>query len=209
MLNSDVDGTLEAILNILDTYDSKEVELELVKFDVGPPSESDIELAKDLGLLLYCFNIEVPVGLRRFAERLGVEINHFNVIYRLVEDLKSRLSDCLPEEVTFEQVGEGHVIKCFSVLVERKKQPVAGVLVDWGVLNKSDSLRVLRGTDVIYEGPIRSMQVGTQAVSSVNRNEEVGIALPNEKITFKLDDIIETYKEVKVKRRIEWYPPGF
>lgn len=49
MLNADVDGTLEAILNVFDTYNSGEVELDLVKFDVGPPSESDVKLAKDLG----------------------------------------------------------------------------------------------------------------------------------------------------------------
>ncbi|VDO47177.1 unnamed protein product [Onchocerca flexuosa] len=136
MLNTDVDGTLEAILNVFDTYNSEEVELDLVKFDVGPPSESDIKLAKDLGVVLYCFNVQVSPGLKRTAEQLGVEINCFNVIYRLVEDLKNRLSNCLPEEVTFEQVGEGHVIKSFSVIVERKKQSIAGILVDWGTINK-------------------------------------------------------------------------
>lgn len=87
-------------------------------------------------MLIYCFNVEVPTALRHKADIMGVEINHFNVIYRLVEDLKNRLSDCLPEEITFEQVGEGHVIKSFSVHVERKKQSIAGTLVDWGVLNK-------------------------------------------------------------------------
>lgn len=75
-------------------------------------------------------------GLKRIAEQLGVEINCFNVIYRLVEDLKSRLSNCLPEEVVFEQIGEGHVIKSFRVIVERKKQSIAGILVDWGTINK-------------------------------------------------------------------------
>ncbi|VBB26746.1 unnamed protein product [Acanthocheilonema viteae] len=209
MLNADVDGTLEAILNVFDTYKSEEVELDLVKFDVGPPSESDIKLAKDLEILLYCFNVQVTPGLRRVAEQLGVEINCFNVIYRLVEDLKSRLSDCLPEEVMLEQVGEGHVIKCFSVIVERKKQSVAGTLVDWGTINKSDSLRVLRDTTVIFEGSIRSMRIGTQVVNSASKNEEVGIAVSNEKIVFKEDDIIETYREKKIKKQINWNPPGF
>ncbi|KAL3985984.1 Elongation factor Tu GTP binding domain family protein [Acanthocheilonema viteae] len=207
MLNADVDGTLEAILNVFDTYKSEEVELDLVKFDVGPPSESDIKLAKDLEILLYCFNVQVTPGLRRVAEQLGVEINCFNVIYRLVEDLKSRLSDCLPEEVMLEQVGEGHVIKCFSVIVERKKQSVAGTLVDWGTINKSDSLRVLRDTTVIFEGSIRSMRIGTQVVNSASKNEEVGIAVSNEKIVFKEDDIIETYREKKIKKQINWNPP--
>uniref|UniRef100_A0A0R3RVT8 Tr-type G domain-containing protein n=1 Tax=Elaeophora elaphi TaxID=1147741 RepID=A0A0R3RVT8_9BILA len=209
MLNTDVDGTLEAILNVFDTYKSEEVELDLVKFDVGPPSESDVMLAKDLGVLLYCFNVQVAPGLRRTAEQLGVEINCFNVIYRLVEDLKSRLSNCLPEEVTFEQVGEGHVIKSFLVIVERKKQSVAGILVDWGTINKSDSLRVIRGTTVIFEGSIRSMRIGAQAVKSASKNEEVGIAVSDQKIVFEEDDIIETYRETKVKKQINWNPPGF
>ncbi|VDN84408.1 unnamed protein product [Brugia pahangi] len=220
MLNTDVDGTLEAILNVFDTYKSEEVELDLVKFDVGPPSESDVKLAKDLGILLYCFNVQVPLGVKRIAEQLGVEISCFNVIYRLVEDLKSRLSNCLPEEVTMEQVGEGHVIKSFSVIVERKKQSIGGILVDWGTINKSDLLRVLRDTTVIFEGSIRSMRVGTQAtvfsksnafkaVSSASKNEEVGVAVSNDKIVFKEDDIVETYREKKVKRQISWDPPGF
>ncbi|VDO23481.1 unnamed protein product [Brugia timori] len=220
MLNTDVDGTLEALLNVFDTYKSEEVELDLVKFDVGPPSESDVKLAKDLGILLYCFNVQVPLGVKRTAEQLGVEISCFNVIYRLVEDLKSRLSNCLPEEVTMEQVGEGHVIKSFSVIVERKKQSIGGILVDWGTINKSDLLRVLRDTTVIFEGSIRSMRVGTQAtvfsksnafkvVSSASKNEEVGVAVSNDKIVFKEDDIVETYREKKVKRQISWDPPGF
>ncbi|VDN05484.1 unnamed protein product [Thelazia callipaeda] len=209
MLNSDVDGTLEAILNVLDSYNSEQVELDIVKFNVGPPSESDIELAKDLDALIYCFNIQVGSGLKNLAERLGVKINQFNVIYRLVEDLKNRLSDCLPEETTFEQVGEGHVIRNFSVIVENKRQSVAGTLVDWGTINKMDSLRVLRGTTVVYEGPIRSMRIGTKAVTSASRNEEVGIAIPDEKLIFKEDDIIETYREVKFRRKINWDPPGF
>ncbi|VIO99051.1 Elongation factor Tu GTP binding domain containing protein [Brugia malayi] len=209
MLNTDVDGTLEAILNVFDTYKSEEVELDLVKFDVGPPSESDVKLAKDLGILLYCFNVQVPLGVKRTAEQLGVEISCFNVIYRLVEDLKSRLSNCLPEEVTMEQVGEGHVIKSFSVIVERKKQSIGGILVDWGTINKSDLLRVLRDTTVIFEGSIRSMRVGTQVVSSASKNEEVGVAVSNDKIVFKEDDIVETYREKKVKRQISWDPPGF
>ncbi|CAG9531003.1 unnamed protein product [Cercopithifilaria johnstoni] len=209
MLNADVDGTLEAILNVFDTYKSDEVELDLVKFGVGPPSESDVLLAKDLGVLLYCFNVQVSPGLMRNAEQLDVEINCFNVIYRLVEDLKSRLSNCLPEEVTFEQVGEGHVIKSFSVIVGRKRQSVAGILVDWGTINKTDSLRVVRGTTVIFEGSIRSMRIGAQAVNSASKNEEVGVAVSNEKIVFKEDDIIETYRETKVKKEINWNPPGF
>lgn len=89
-----------------------------------------------LSVVMYCFNLDVPTSLKRKAENAEVELLPFRVIYRLVEDLKKRLSDYLPEEIEYEQAAEGHVIKVFSVTVDRKKQSVGGVLVDWGAVEK-------------------------------------------------------------------------
>ena len=136
MIRSDVDGTLEALLNVFDTYSSELCDLQLVDFGVGPPIENHIDIAAETGALIYCFNTSIPANIRVLAGAKGVEIEQFNVIYRLVDAVKTRLSSNIPPKIQLKQIGEGHVLKEFLISQGRKKQPIAGSLVDWGVFNK-------------------------------------------------------------------------
>lgn len=210
MIHSDVDGTLEAILDVLDSYSSQKVDLQLVDVDVGPPCERDIEIAVETGATIYCFNVQVDSKIKRIAEHVGVQILNFNVIYRLVEDLKNRLSACLPDVETEKLVGEGRVLKEFLISDRgRKKQPIAGTLIKWGNFSKSCKFRFLRGNTVFYEGPIVTMKREKEVVSSAKTGEEVGISLDDKKIRFEEDDSVEVIEMVSVKQTIDWNPPGF
>ncbi|VDO69192.1 unnamed protein product [Heligmosomoides polygyrus] len=116
LLRTDVEGTLEAILNVIDTYSSEKCKFQLVDFGVGPPTNMDIEIAKETGALIYLFNVQPPAAIRSQAEQEGVRIEQYNVIYRLVEALKNELSLRLPKITEMELVGEGHVLKLSSAL---------------------------------------------------------------------------------------------
>ncbi|WKY13289.1 hypothetical protein Q1695_004253 [Nippostrongylus brasiliensis] len=204
LLRTDVEGTLEAILNVIDTYDSEKCKFQLVDFGVGPPTNMDIEIAKETGALIYLFNVQPPAAIRTQADQDGVRIEQFNVIYRLVESLKDELSQQLPMLTEMELVGEGHVLKEFLISDRaRKKQPIAGVLVDWGNFQKNCVFKFIRA------GEIESMKQQAEIVNNATTNTEVGIALDDKKVRFKEDDLVEVYSRREKPQRIDWNPPGF
>jgi translation initiation factor IF-2 len=210
ILRSDVDGTLEAILNVIDTYNSEQVDFQLVDFDVGPPTEKNIEIAEETGAIMYCFNVPISAGIRQMAIQKGITVEQFNVIYRLVDALKTALSEKLPPEIELHQVGEGHVEREYLLSDSgRKRLPVAGTQIDWGIFKKTCTFRILRGTEVVYEGPIESMKRENDFVTSSSANTGVGLALDRKDIRFKKDDTIEAFDEIVKKRTIDWDPPGF
>ncbi|KAF8383541.1 hypothetical protein PRIPAC_72683 [Pristionchus pacificus] len=210
LLRTDVEGSLEAILEVISTYSSTRCNLQLVDFGVGPPTEKEIEMAETAGAMLYTFNVDTPSSIRRCASESGVEIRPFNVVYRLVDALKDDLSKALPEETERVLIGEGHVLKEFLISDRnRKKQPIAGVLVDWGDFQRNCVFRFSRGGEAYYEGSIESMKCNLEVVSSAKTNTEVGLALDDKKIRFKEDDTVEVFEEKQVKQTIDWFPPGF
>ncbi|CAI4222675.1 unnamed protein product [Auanema sp. JU1783] len=210
LVRTDVDGTLEAIMDIINTYESEQCRFAVVDFGVGPPTEKDVEIAKETNALIYLFNVQPSSNVKSSAESEGIRVEHFNVIYRLVENLKSELSSQLPTKTELELVGEGHVLKEFLISDRaRKKQPIAGCLVDWGNFQKNCIYKFIRGQNVVYEGYIESMKCEMEVVAQAKTNTEVGIALDNKSIRFKEDDRIEVYRENEVKQEIDWDPPGF
>ncbi|KAJ1345755.1 hypothetical protein KIN20_000360 [Parelaphostrongylus tenuis] len=167
LLRCDVEGTLEAILNITETYASEKCKFQIVDFGIGPPSNVDVEIAKETRAIIYLFNVQPTSAVRNQADQEGVQIEHFNVIYRLVDALKNELSQRLPMLTEMELVGEGHVLKEFLISDRnRKRQPIAGVLVDWGNFHRNCVFKFLRGGAVIYEGAIDTMKQRTEVVSS-------------------------------------------
>uniref|UniRef100_A0A0R3PPT0 Tr-type G domain-containing protein n=1 Tax=Angiostrongylus costaricensis TaxID=334426 RepID=A0A0R3PPT0_ANGCS len=111
LLRCDVEGTLEAILNITETYTSKKCKFQIVDFGIGPPSNTDVEIAKETRAIIYLFNVQPISAVRNQADQEGVRIEHFNVIYHLVDALRNELSQRLPMLTEMELVGEGHVLK--------------------------------------------------------------------------------------------------
>ena len=88
ILRGDVDGSLEAILNVFESYQDERCKLDVVNFGVGPPTESDLDLAATFKCIIYCFNLRVPGSIETKAKKDGVELRHFNIIYRLFEHMK-------------------------------------------------------------------------------------------------------------------------
>ncbi len=106
VLKTDVAGSLEAIVDVLDSYSAQsQCHLELLDFGVGPPTESELELAEAFHGRVYTFNVATPPAVRADAERLGVQIRDFNVIYRLVADLKQQITAVLPTVPSEEILG--------------------------------------------------------------------------------------------------------
>ncbi|KAM8784969.1 translation initiation factor IF-2, mitochondrial isoform 1-T2 [Rhynchonycteris naso] len=209
IIKGDVDGSVEAILDIMDTYDaSHECELELVHFGVGDISENDVNLADTFHGVIYGFNVNAGSVIQQAAAKKGVKIKLHKVIYRLIEDLQEELSTRLPCAVEEYTVGTASILASFSVTEGKKKIPVAGCRVQKGQLEKQKKFKLIRNGHVIWKGSLTSLKHHKDDVSVIKTGMDCGLSLDEEKLEFKVGDEIVCYEEKEVLVKTSW-DPGF
>ncbi len=153
LIKGDVSGSVEAVLDSIAALGNSEVRAHILRSGVGPVSEFDIEHAAAAKGQIIAFNVSIEPAMRRMAEQMGVRILEENIIYRLVDDVKAKLSEMLPPLVTQRVLGEAEVAQVFEINARgRLMVPVAGCRVRNGVVSKSAKVRVLRGKNVVYDG---------------------------------------------------------
>lgn len=208
IIKGDVDGSVEAILDVLETYDSTDVPLSIVHYGVGDTSQGDLDMASLFGAIIYCFNVKTPAQIKSEAKKKGVEIRHLNVIYHLVDDVKRELSSKMPTTEEEEILGEADVIQQFDVTEKRKKMVVAGLRVTKGEIIKAENVKLVRNNEVLYSGPIYSLRHLKNEVNSMKNGQECGLMLQDSTIPVKLGDVIICFKTKLVQRPVDW-DPGF
>nr|XP_012633276.1 translation initiation factor IF-2, mitochondrial isoform X1 [Microcebus murinus]XP_012633277.1 translation initiation factor IF-2, mitochondrial isoform X1 [Microcebus murinus] len=209
IIKGDVDGSVETLLNIMDTYDaSHECELELVHFGVGDISENDVNLAETFDGVIYGFNVNASNVIQQSATKKGVKIKLHKIIYRLIEDLQEELSNRLPCIVEEYPIGEASILATFSVTEGKKKLPVAGCRVQKGQLEKQRKFKLIRNGHVIWKGLLTSLKHHKDDVSVIKTGMDCGLSLDEEKIEFKVGDQIVCYEEKQVLAKTSW-DPGF
>lgn len=209
IIKGDVDGSVETILNIVDTYDaSHECELDLVHFGVGDVSENDVNLAEAFHGVIYGFNVNTSKVIQETAAKKGVKIKLHKIIYRLVEDLQEELSSRLPCTVEEHTVGEASVLATFSITEGKKKIPVAGCRVQKGQLEKQKKFKLVRNGGIIWKGSLTSLKHHKDDVSVIKTGMDCGLSLDEEMIEFKVGDKIICYEENEVPAKTSW-DPGF
>ncbi|XP_026273627.1 translation initiation factor IF-2, mitochondrial isoform X1 [Frankliniella occidentalis] len=208
IIKGDVDGSVEAILDVLETYDNSDVPLDVVHFGVGELSPSDIEAALLFKAIIYCFNVKISPELKNEARKKGVSVRQMNVIYHLVDDIKKELAVKMPVEEEEQITGEADVIQQFDVTEKRKKFVVAGLRVTKGELSKSDRVKLVRGETILYDGTIASLRHLKNEVNSMKSGTECGLMLNDASIPVQLGDIIVCYKPLQVQKKVDW-DPGF
>lgn len=205
VLKGDVDGSVDAILDVFDTYHSKKCQLDIIHFGVGNVTESDVEIAATFEGDIFAFNVEVPQKVAALAKEKKVPIKRHNVIYRLFEELVKRLNSKLPkieEEVT---QGEAKVLQVFQVtLPNKKKSFVAGCRCVLGNMSKKLGVKVIRNNETVYRGKITSMKYFKDEVDSIRKEQECGIAIDDQDFTFQPQDLIVNYEIKEVDQEIDW-----
>lgn len=150
ILKGDVHGSVEAILDVLDTYNSHDkCRLDIIHYGVGDISEGDLELAKAFNSIIYTFSIKAPPILPK-----GVVVREANIIYRLVDDLKAEINAKLPPVEVEEQLGEANVLQIFSITEGKKEVTVLGCRCVNGLLKKNARFKLIRQTEVLYDGKL-------------------------------------------------------
>ncbi|OUC42994.1 putative translation initiation factor IF-2 [Trichinella nativa] len=216
VLKADVDGSLEAILDVYRTYNSTKCNFDLVHFGIGDVTENDLEIADTFkaavafAAIIFCFNVSIGQKEKALADSKAIQLRKHNVIYSLIDDFKKELNSRLPPVSKEIIIGEGTVIREFMVSdIGRKKVPVAGCSVKKGVLTKNDRIRFIRNGEVIYDGSVISMRREKDLVSSSQVGQEVGIKIENRDVRFNEDDQVICYKLVEEQQYIDWSPTGF
>lgn len=207
IIKGDVHGSVEAILDVLETYTSHDrCRLDIVHYGVGNVTEGDLELAKAFNAIIYAFSVELPQQAQKAAKE--VTVKNYNVIYRLIDDLKEQLSSKLPTVEVEEQLGEANVLQSFIINEGRKEVPVAGCRCTKGVLKKNQRFRLLRDGEIIYDGSLESMRHLKNEVDSIKKDVECGLRLKDAKVLPEAGDTLQCYTTHMEAQQTDW-DPGF
>ncbi|XP_068606876.1 translation initiation factor IF-2, mitochondrial [Brachionichthys hirsutus] len=208
IVKGDVDGSVEAILNVLNSYDAQQqCLLEVLHFGVGDISERDVNMADTFTGSVYGFNVGANKAVQQMAAKRGVPLRLHAVIYRLIDELKAELSSKLPPLVSENVVGEAMVLALFEISVGKKKVPVAGCRVQKGRLDRRMKFRMSRGQDTVWEGSLVALKHHKDDVQTVNAGMECGLSADGG-VLFSPGDVIVCFEEVAVPQVTSW-DPGF
>lgn len=208
IVKGDVDGSVEAILNILDSYDAQhECQLDVVHFGVGDISENDVNMAETFAGSIYGFNVGVSRSAQQRAAKCGIPLRLHSVIYKLVDELKEELNAKLPPLVSRNIIGEAMVLANIYVTVGKKKIPVAGCRVQKGVLDRRLKFQLVRGQDTVWEGSLAALKHHKDDVQTVKAGIECGLSVDGG-FDFEAGDVIVCFEEVDVPQVTSW-DPGF
>ncbi|XP_058799881.1 translation initiation factor IF-2, mitochondrial [Phymastichus coffea] len=207
IIKGDVVGSVEAILDVLDTYsDEKKCRLSIVHYGVGAVTETDIELANVFGAIIYCFNTTTPRTLTQEITKLNIPVRHHNVIYRMIDDLKIEINKQLPMVSVEEVIGEASVLKEFDINIKRKKVKVAGCRCVKGSIKKSGLFKVIRNGEEIYRGKANEIRHLKDEVETIKTNQECGIMFDAAQIEFEQGDQVICYRLVDKMQETDWNP---
>lgn len=154
VIKGDVTGTVEAVVGSLAPIGNAEVGVKIVHTGVGEVNESDIMLAESCDGTVIGFNVDCPRSIQTLANMSEVPTIVDSVIYRLIDNVRARVSELLPPKIEYRITGESVVQQIFEIKVGRKVNAIAGCKVNNGTILKNEGVRVLRGKDreVVYEG---------------------------------------------------------
>jgi translation initiation factor IF-2 len=190
VIKADQGGPAEALADALGQLSTGEVEVQVIHRGVGAVSESDVLLAKASGAIIVGFHVRPDNNARTSAEREGVEIKLYRIIYEAVADVRAALEGMLRPEQREVVDGDAEVRELFKVA---KIGVIAGCSVRSGVINREGRVRVIRNGSQVYDGRIGSLRRFKDDVREVRAGFECGIGIENFN-DLKVGDVIEGYR---------------
>lgn len=172
VLKADVNGSLEAISQILSKFHTDEVRLQIIATGVGQVTETDIDLARAAGGQVFAFNVKTDARARTLAEKSGVEVHAFGIIYEMIDYAKLLLSGMLDPEIKRNYIGKAAVKQVFAT---SKTESIAGCLVIDGHVSAKAEVTVYSGDKVVHQGKLKSLRHFKEEVGVVKSGSECGI----------------------------------
>ncbi len=198
VIKGDVQGSIEAIAGALDKLGTDEVRARIVHSGAGGITESDISLAEASNAAIIGFNVRANKQARDAAERAGIEIRYYNIIYDLVDDVKAAMSGLLSPERRETFLGNAEILEVFNIT---KVGKVAGCRVTEGKVERGVGVRLVRDNVVIHEGKLKTLKRFKDEVSEVQSGQECGMAFENYE-DIRAGDTIECFRVEHITRTL-------
>lgn len=200
IVKADVQGSVEAIQYALGQLnaDQSSVKVKVVSGGVGVMTETDVNLAVAANALIVGFNVRADATAREIAERNGIELRYYSIIYQLIDDIKAAMSGLLAPNVVEEITGQAEIRALFSY----EKLRIAGCMVTSGKIGRGSKVRILRDGQVVYTGELSTLKRGKDDAKDVASGFECGMTFTNF-TDFKEKDVVEAFVMKEVKRTID------
>ncbi|KFL27904.1 translation initiation factor IF-2 [Devosia sp. 17-2-E-8] len=198
VIKGDVQGSVEAIVASLNKLSTDEVSAQILMSGVGGITESDVTLASASGAIIIGFNVRANKQAADLATRDGIEIRYYNIIYDLVDDVKSAMSGLLAPERRETFIGYAEILEVFQIT---KVGKVAGCRVTEGIVERGAGVRLLRDNVVIHEGKLKTLKRFKDEVKEVQVGQECGMAFENYE-DIRAGDVIECFRVETVQRTL-------
>jgi translation initiation factor IF-2 len=198
VVKTDVQGSLEAIAGALRKLGTDEVEARIVHSGVGGITESDVALASASKAVILGFNVRANVQAKAAADREGVEVRYYNIIYDLVDDVKAAMSGLLAPTIREVFLGNAEILEVFNI---SKIGKVAGCRVTDGKVERGAKVRLIRDDVVVHEGTLSTLKRFKDEVREVPTGQECGMAFANYH-DIRAGDIIECFNIETVARTL-------
>jgi translation initiation factor IF-2 len=198
VVKGDVQGSVEAIVGTLEKVGNDEVRARVLQSGVGGITESDITLAQASGAAVIGFNVRAHKEAREAAERAGVEIRYYNIIYNLVDDVKAAMSGLLAPTLRETMLGNAQILEIFAV---SKVGKIAGCRVTDGTIERGANVRLIRDNVVVHEGKLAQLKRFKDDAKEVVAGQECGMSFENYQ-DMRAGDVIECYRVEEIKRTL-------
>ena len=198
IVKGDVDGSIEALTDSLIKLSTEEIQVNVLHKAVGEISESDVTLAAASDAIIIGFQVRPSLAARREAEREGVEIRLYSVIYQAIEEVKDAMEGMLAPELKEEVTGTAEVLQTFKI---SKVGTIAGAIVREGKIKRSCKVRLIRDGIVRYTGELGSLKRLKDDVKEVTSGYDCGMSIAGYN-DIQEGDLIEAFETVEVKKSL-------
>jgi translation initiation factor IF-2 len=198
IVKGDVDGSIEALSDSLLKLSTEEIQVNVIHKAVGAISESDVDLAAASDAIIIGFQVRPSQAARKAAEREGVDIRLYSVIYQAIEEVKDAMQGMLAPEIKEEITGTAEVLQTYHI---SKVGTIAGAIVREGKIKRTNKVRLIRDGIVRYTGELGSLKRFKDDVKEVLSGYDCGISIQGYNDLAE-GDIIEGFEEVEVSRTI-------
>ncbi|MBL8099863.1 MAG: translation initiation factor IF-2 [Anaerolineales bacterium] len=176
IVKADVQGSLDPIITELNKLGQGEIGVKVLHAETGNIGNNDVMLASASKAIMIGFNVQADIDARRMAEKEGVDIRLYEIIYRMTEDIEKALKGMLAPVLVETNLGRAQVLQVFSA---SKFGKVAGCKVIEGELKRGAKVRVYRGADIVFEGDLSSLRREKEDVKEVRQGFECGVGFKN------------------------------
>jgi translation initiation factor IF-2 len=198
IVKGDVDGSIEALSDSLIKLSTEEIQVNVIHKAVGAISESDVTLASASDAIIVGFQVRPSQAARRLAEKEGVDMHMYSIIYDAIEEVKSAMEGMLSPDIKEEITATIEVRDVFKIT---KVGTVAGCMVKEGKVKRGNKLRLIRDGIVIYTGEMGALKRFKEEVKEVNFGYECGLSFANYQ-DLQVGDIVESFEEIEVRKSL-------